>query len=176
MTKAIQMISTVALAVMMNHTAPSALAADAILPAEAAIATPSYLLPAQPVGNALLPAHRSIEQIAADERAVTLDAEKTAAWHRRWMLSLAPLVTSNIMDASSSWGLHELNPVLAGSDGKFGMKAAGVKFSIVGGLIGAEYLIVKKYPKSAKFFTVVNFSTAGITTGLAVHNYMLPGR
>ena len=42
MTKAIQMISTVALAVMMNHTAPSALAADAILPAEAAIATPSY--------------------------------------------------------------------------------------------------------------------------------------
>jgi hypothetical protein len=128
------------------------------------------------MANALLPAHRSIEQIADDERSANLEAQKTQAWRRRWMISLAPLVASNILDASSSWGLRELNPTLAGADGRFGMKAVGIKFSVVGGLIGAEYLLVKKYPKSAKFFTVVNYTTAGITSGLAVHNYMLPGR
>jgi hypothetical protein len=87
-----------------------------------------------------------------------------------------PLVASEALDASSSWGLRELNPVLAGSDGRFGMKATGIKFGVVGGLIGVEYLLVKKFPRSAKFFSIVNYSTAGITTGLAVHNYELPGR
>jgi hypothetical protein len=182
MTKANRIFSTAALALMMVHSATSAYAAEAMTPADAAPAatspfvTPSYLLPAQPVGNALLPAHRSIEQIAAEERSANLEAERAKAWRRRWMISLAPLVTSNIMDSSSSWGLHELNPALAGADGRFGMKAVGIKFSVVGGLIGGEYLLVKKFPKSAKFFTFVNLSTAGITSGLAMHNYMLPGR
>ena len=47
---------------------------------------------------------------------------------------------------------------------------------MIGGLIGAEYLLVKKYPRSAKLFTVVNWTTAGATTGLAIHNYSLAGR
>jgi hypothetical protein len=36
--------------------------------------------------------------------------------------------------------------------------------------------MVRKFPRSAKFFTVVNWTTAGATTGLAIHNYSLPGR
>ncbi len=70
--------------------------------------------------------------------------------------------------------MRELNPVLAGSDGGFGMKATVLKFGVVGALTGVEYVLVKKYPRSAKFFTVVNWSTAGVTSGLAVHNFQLP--
>jgi hypothetical protein len=32
---------------------------------------------------------------------------------------------------------------------------------------------VRKFPRSAKFFSIVNWSTAGITTGFAVHNYAI---
>ena len=97
-------------------------------------------------------------------------------WRKRWLISLVPLVASDALDASSSWGLRELNPVLAGSNGRFGMESAGIKFSVAGALVGAEYLLVKKFPRWAKIFTVANYSTAGITTGFAAHNYMLPGR
>lgn len=97
-------------------------------------------------------------------------------WQKKWAISLAPLLASEALDAASSYGLRELNPMLAQSDGRFGMKAAGVKFGVVGGLIGVEYLLVKKYPRSAKFFTVINWTTAGATTGLAIHNYSLPLR
>jgi hypothetical protein len=98
------------------------------------------------------------------------------SWQKKWAISLAPLVASEALDAASSYGLRELNPVLAQPDGRFGMKAAGVKFGVIGGLIGVEYLLLRKYPRSAKFFTVINWTTAGATTGLAIHNYTLPGR
>jgi len=64
----------------------------------------------------------------------------------------------------------------AGADGRFGGKAAGIKFGVAAALIGAEYFVVKKFPASAKFFSIVNLSTAGVTAGLAVHNYSLAGR
>jgi hypothetical protein len=94
-------------------------------------------------------------------------------WRRQWAFSLAPLFASEALDAPSSYGLRELNPLLAGSNGGFGVKATGIKFGVMGALAGAEYLIVRKRPGSAKFFTIVNWVTAGATTGLAVHNFGL---
>jgi len=162
---------------LINQAAPLAHAADAasaaaIIAAEPAAAASSALLPGS-YSNSLLPVNRSAAELAAEE---ARNAARNQVWRKRWMLSLAPLVASQALDASSSWGMRELNPALAGSDGRFGMKAAGIKFGVVGGLIGAEYFLVKKYPASAKFFSIVNISTAGVTAGLAWHNYSLPGR
>src|SRR5579863_6633468 len=111
----------------------------------------------------------SVESLAHDSGAYR-------NWKKKWAISLAPLAGSQALDAASSYGLRELNPVLAQPDGRFGMKAVGIKFGVVGGLIGVEYLLVRKYPRSAKFFTVINWTTAEATTGLAIHNYTLPGR
>ncbi len=36
---------------------------------------------------------------------------------RSWKISLIPLVASQGLDASSSWGMRELNPVLADRNG-----------------------------------------------------------
>ena len=143
---------------------PSASAAGSSSGSVSTLASDATALVPGQYANALIPAERSREEYAREREAAN------EAWRRRWMWSLGPLVASEALDASSSYGLRELNPVLADSDGRFGMKAVGIKFSVVGGLVGVEYLLIKKFPGSAKFFSVVNFSAAGITTGLAVHN------
>ena len=94
-------------------------------------------------------------------------------WKRRWVVSLAPLVASQVLDAHSSWGHRELNPLLADASGGFGMKAAGIKFGTVAAVVGVEYVLVKKYPRTAKFFSIVNVASAGVTSSLAIHNYNL---
>jgi hypothetical protein len=91
----------------------------------------------------------------------------------RWKLSLVPLAASQALDLSSSWGMRELNPVLAGQDGRFGAQAATVKLGAVGALVGIEYLIVKKYPRTARAFEKINWSGAALTSGFAVHNFMI---
>lgn len=145
--------------------------------------TLSIMLGPNMKAESLLPSAQPVEVIAnriaqekLDRHTADADTAANAAWKRRWAFSIAPLVASQALDSASSYGMRELNPLLASPNGGFGMKATSVKFSTVAGLMGAEYLLVKKFPRSAKFFTVVNWTAAGATTGLAVHNYRLPGR
>ena len=88
-----------------------------------------------------------------------------------WKLSLAPLLASQALDVVSSYGKRELNPLLAGPQGQFGVSAVVIKVGITSGLIGMEYLIVKAHPASAHVFTKVNWAVAAATTGVAVHNF-----
>jgi hypothetical protein len=87
-----------------------------------------------------------------------------------WKLSLAPVLAGQALDASSSWGMRELNPVLAGSDGRFGMKSATVKLGVTGALIGVEYLILKAHPRAARVLTKLNWAAGIASGGIAVHN------
>ena len=91
----------------------------------------------------------------------------------RWKLSLAPVFASQALDVASSYGMRERNPILAGSDGRFGAKGAGIKLGATAGLAGAEYLIVRKYPRSARILSKVNWSVSIVTTGFAVHNFAI---
>lgn len=43
-------------------------------------------------------------------------------------------------DLASSWGGQEANPLLRGTDGRFGARGAAVKFGMVGGIIALERL------------------------------------
>lgn len=119
-------------------------------------AADAYLAPAGPVAAP-----------AAIVRADQASHEALKAWTR----SLAPLLASQSLDAASSYGYRELNPMLADSNGAFGVKSTVVKFAVVGALIGAEYLLVRKSPRAGKLFAILNWSGAAVTTGLAVHNY-----
>ena len=92
---------------------------------------------------------------------------------KRWKLSLVPLAASQTLDISSSWGMRELNPVLAGKDGSFGMQASIVKLGVMGAFVGVEYLIVRKHPNAARAFEKINWSGAALTSSFAVHNYMI---
>jgi hypothetical protein len=90
-----------------------------------------------------------------------------------WKWSLAPLVASQGLDIASSYGMHELNPLLAGPQDQFGVKATLLKVGITGALIGVEYLIVKAHPEAARIFTRINWSGAALTTGFAAHNWAI---
>lgn len=190
MSKITRTVAAVTFTLVLIHTRPAANAASALKPSEA------ILLPVAPdsfLGEPLLsatssngaaaaglgfrPMHRSVAQLAAEtSEGTTGEAAGERTWRTRWLVSVGPLVAAQSLDAASSYGLREMNPLLASPDGRFGMKATALKFGVIGGLVGAEALLVRKFPRSAKFFTVVNYSTAGVTTGLAVYNYRLPGR
>ncbi len=90
-----------------------------------------------------------------------------------WKWSLAPVLASQALDAASSYGMRELNPVLAGPDGRFGMQSATIKLGVTGALLGVEYLIVRAHPASARVFTKLNWAAAMVTFGVAAHNYAI---
>jgi len=90
-----------------------------------------------------------------------------------WKWSLATVLASQALDAASSYGMRELNPVLASSDGRFGMQSTAIKLGVTGALLGVEYWIVKVHPRSARVFTKLNWAAAGVTFGVAAHNYSI---
>lgn len=101
------------------------------------------------------------------------EAARQARSVTAWKISLAPLLASQALDAYSSGGLHELNPMLAGSGGQFGEKAMLLKAGIAGALIGVEYLVVRKHPAAAKLLWKINLASAAVTGGVAAHNLSL---
>ncbi len=131
------------------------------------------------VAAAIVPTgHLTIDQLSSNdfvtpERGGDRSSASNAKWHRQWAISLAPLFASQALDAASSYGMRELNPLLASPDGGFGKKATTLKFGVIGALAASEYFLVRKYPRSAKVFTIVNWATSGATSALAVHNYSL---
>jgi hypothetical protein len=100
------------------------------------------------------------------------DTAHTAAM-KSWKISLVPLAGSQVLDAASSYGMRELNPLLASSNGGFEMKATSIKLGVTAGLVGVEYLVVRRYPRSARVISKLNWTSGIVTTGFAVHNYAI---
>ena len=115
----------------------------------------------------------AIATCAADLPAAHESLDGTAAAMRSWKISLAPLVASQALDASSSYGMRELNPLLASANGGFEMKGAMIKLSFTGAAVGMEYLIVRKYPRTARIISKLNWTCGIVTTGFAIHNYAI---
>jgi hypothetical protein len=86
-----------------------------------------------------------------------------------WMISVAGLIGANAFDAASSWGKYESNPLLRSSGGQFGAKGLGLKAASIGGLIVPQLLFHKRHGLE-RTFSVLNFSLAGMYSGLAIHN------
>jgi hypothetical protein len=102
----------------------------------------------------------------------TIDTARAAAL-KSWEVSLIPLVASQAFDAASSYGMRELNPLLASANGDFEMKAISIKIGITAAMVGVEYLIIRKYPRSARVISKLNWTSGIVTTGFAIHNYAI---
>jgi hypothetical protein len=111
------------------------------------------------------------DELTATPFALTSPSKGSVPKSFKW--SLAPLVASQTLDVTSSYGMRELNPALAGADGRFGARSAALKLGVTAALVGVEYLVVKIHPGAARFFTAINWSGAALTTGFAVHNYSI---
>jgi hypothetical protein len=100
----------------------------------------------------------------------SIDEASRSAGLRAWKISLIPVAVSQGLDVYSSYGMRELNPLLAGSDGGFGGRAAILKLGVTGALLSVEYLVIRRHPQSARVFSKLNWAGSIATTGLAAHN------
>lgn len=98
-----------------------------------------------------------------------------------WYSSQIALAGANFLDAHSSWGKYELNPVLRGGDGRFGTKSVLIKSAIVGGMVAYQHIVYRKILKRdedkrrfLKMATIANYCLTGVFTGVAIHNYQIP--
>jgi hypothetical protein len=99
--------------------------------------------------------------------------EKDQAAYRQWKISLAPVVASQVLDVASSYGMRELNPMLAGPDGRFGAQGAGIKLGSTAAILSIEYLIARRHPHAASILSKINWSVSIATTGFAAHNFAI---
>lgn len=93
--------------------------------------------------------------------------------YRNWKVSLVPVFASQTIDVASSYGMRELNPMLADANGRFGGKGAVIKLGATAAIIAVEYLIIRKHPKAARAFSKLNWAGSAVTTGIAMHNYAI---
>jgi len=87
-----------------------------------------------------------------------------------WKASVAAIVAATVADASSSVGRRELNPVLAGPNGQFGMRGIALKGVITGGALGMQYLFLRKGNGGDKAAAIANFGMASVYMSAALHN------
>lgn len=126
--------------------------------------------------SAAVPAFGRSELFSADGVARSIPMARAgyeASGVRGWKRSLIPMLAAQGLDIASSYGMRELNPLLAGPDGRFGAKATGIKVGTAAAVVGIEWLIVKKWPGAARAFSKLNWGSAALTGAVAAHNYSI---
>ena len=88
---------------------------------------------------------------------------------RTWRWSIAAISAASAADAASSLGMYEINPVLG--RGSFGPRQMAVKGAALTGTLAAQTWLLRKHPRYAGTFAVINYISAGAFTGAAVHNF-----
>ncbi len=95
------------------------------------------------------------------------------ARHKRfWLASVGAVLATAALDAHSTWGRPELNPVLRGASGRFDARSLSVKVGIVGGFLLAQVPWTRRNPSRQKSLSIVNWGMASATGVLATHNYL----
>jgi hypothetical protein len=128
--------------------------------------------------NLLLLLMLSAGALCAEDSSISVASTTPPPTKTLWRVSLASLAVANAMDIQSSWGKHELNPTLSGPTGTFGGQGALIKLGLQGGLMGVEYFLTRGHPSRKLYhaLSVLNFGAAGVTGGIAAHNYTIPRR
>lgn len=97
-------------------------------------------------------------------------------WKRAWIASWAAYAVVNVLDAHSSQGLGEANPLLRGANGGISnTKALAVKGALGAGFLFWQQRTIRKNPDKNlyKAFTFATAGAAGAMGGVAAHNYSL---
>ena len=101
----------------------------------------------------------------------TTPTNKPSSSKKLWWVSVAALAGASVLDARSSWGRHELNPLLQGPNGQFSARSIEIKSAIVGVGLAFQWVALRHHSqKIEKPLSFANLAAAGLTTGAAVHN------
>lgn len=93
-----------------------------------------------------------------------------------WKISAFVLGGATALDAASSWGRPELNPLLSGPNGRFGSQGIALKSGLAAGTIGIQYFLLRKRPAAQKYAVVSNFAISGFLGVAAASNYKRSGQ
>lgn len=88
------------------------------------------------------------------------------AQDRLYRVSVVTVAAAHVVDAHSSWGGYEANPLLG--SGRFGGRHAAIKAAWVAGPLVAQSRMPAKH---RRWMTWVNFATAGALMWVAGRNY-----
>lgn len=95
-------------------------------------------------------------------------------WKKAWIASWLAFVAVNVLDAQSSSGRRELNPLLRDDQGRFSSSKAAVwKSAIGGGFFALQWWLARRNPDRNyyKTFTIATGSAAAGLGVVAIHNY-----
>lgn len=98
------------------------------------------------------------------------DSAHAGFWGKFYRVSQAILVAGNAADAHSSWNRRELNPILAGPNGRFGARGVSIKAAIAAGWIITQELTTRKDHRPRKAFAIANTAGGVFLGGVAVRN------
>ena len=89
---------------------------------------------------------------------------------KSWSISVGFVIGTSALDAISSRGMIEQNPLMGRGD--FGARQEAMKGATVGALIAGEYLFLRKHPSMTKAATAANWVYGGTTMILGpAHNW-----
>jgi hypothetical protein len=107
----------------------------------------------------------------------TAQGQTGRGWKKAWIASVAALVTVNVLDARSSAGHYETNPLMQDSQGRFSPgRAIAVKSAASGGMILVQLLLRRRNPEQRleKPSAIVNFAAAAAVGATAYRNTRVP--
>ncbi len=111
---------------------------------------------------------------AADTNTAAVAAKKPASTvDKIWALSIAAVLGGTTMDAVSSWGKAETNPLLRSANGTFGARGLMIKGGLAGAMIAPEFLL-RNNEEAKKKLAIVNFVAAGVFSAVVMHNLTIP--
>ena len=94
---------------------------------------------------------------------------------RWWIASVAVLGTATLLDAGSSIGKLERNPLMQGPNGQFSFRRGiAIKSGISGGMVLIQAMLNRNDGQHYKTSIISNFISAGLYSGFAVHNLSIP--
>lgn len=111
---------------------------------------------------------------AAETNTAAVAASKNSGTiNKIFTVSIAALLGGTVMDAASSWGKAETNPILRSANGTFAMRGLLIKGGLAGAVIAPE-LLMRNNEEAKKKFAIVNFIAAGVFSAVVLHNLTIP--
>lgn len=105
---------------------------------------------------------------------VSAGAQEKNRIDKKWIFSMVAVVGANVLDAHSSLGRYEGNPLLRNQAGRFDAgRSATIKIGASGSFLAAQLLLHRHYNSASldRAFTITNSAIAGVVTRTALANY-----
>lgn len=107
---------------------------------------------------------------ARDKNPLALDHADRPGWWKRHLGDTAIHLGATSLDAASSWGRIELNPLLRSADGRFGARGVGIKLAIFGGVEFAKWSLLRKGHRG-RWVRSLSLGPAAAFGGVAARNW-----